>query len=185
MRYKEFNTNKVLEDCITIFWQKSFGGTSISEIVKATKVNRYSLYQEFTNKRGILEAALQLYLERYSRKYFSNIDAGLDLKSSLQQFYCNFLESNSNHPSGCFILYIATELADKDKEVKLLLIEYLEEMKGTLKNMLEKHPNYQGDQNVLIENLTGLFCGSMSLCYVQKEQQKMDHVNLKLDFLLN
>jgi AcrR family transcriptional regulator len=59
MRYKEFNRNKILEDCISLFWKQSYTGTSISDIVKATNVNLYSLYNEFKNKRGILDASIQ------------------------------------------------------------------------------------------------------------------------------
>ena len=162
MRYKEFNRNQILEDCIPLFWKQSYTGTSISDIVKATNVNRYSLYKEFENKRGILDAAIELYLERYSRKYFSIIDTGDDVKSSLNSFYDVFIEDKSKHPAGCFIMYIGTELADSDELIRLFLIEYLKEIRGNLKSILEKHPDFQEEQDIVSENLIGLFCGLMT-----------------------
>ena len=66
MRYKEFNRNKVLEDCIQLFWEKGFNSCSISDIVERTKVNRYSLYEEFEDKDGILLQTLILYKKRYT-----------------------------------------------------------------------------------------------------------------------
>lgn len=184
MRYKEFNKNQTLENCISLFWRKSYSGTSISDIVKATKVNRYSLYNEFKNKRGILDAAIQLYLERYSRNYFSNLDLDHDLNSSLYQFYNRFTENKSKHPPGCFIVYIATELADNDEGIRFLLIEYLEEIKNNLKTILEKHTGFQEDQDIVAENLIGLFCGLMTIGYIQTYPERVDQINLNLDLIL-
>ena len=61
MRYKEFNRNSVLEKCIPLFWKNGFRACAISDIVEETGVNRFSLYEEFENKEGILYAALELY----------------------------------------------------------------------------------------------------------------------------
>lgn len=185
MRYKEFNRNKLLETCISLFWKQSFHSISINEIVKTSKVSRSSLYHEFPNKRGILDAALTLYLERYSRVYFSNINSEGDLKMELDQFYKNFSNHKSNSPSGCFILYIAIEMAGNDEEVNVFFEEYLKEVKAVLQVILNKYPDYQNDQNSLLNNLVGLFCSTMSLCYVQTAQQNKEYINLKLDFLLN
>ena len=65
MRYKEYNVNRVLEKSMALFWQKGFNGCSVNELVKETGVNRFSLYNEFENKEGILYASLELYRERY------------------------------------------------------------------------------------------------------------------------
>jgi len=184
MRYKEFNRNKILEDCICLFWRQSYSGTSISDIVKATNVNRYSLYSEFKNKRGILDAAIQLYLERYSRKYFSVVDTENNLKSFLRGFYGSFIESKSRHPSGCFIIYIATEMADHDESIKQLLIEYLKEIEDTLKPILVKYTNFQEGENIVLENLIGVFCGIMITAYVQTYEKRIAQINLKLDLIL-
>lgn len=185
MRYKEFNRNKVLETCINLFWKQSFQSISINEIVKTTNVSRSSLYQEFTNKRGILDAALSLYLERNSRMYFSNGIDEDDLKMALLQFYGNFSKSKLHSPPGCFILYIAMEMADEDEKIKMFFKDYLKEIKDCLKGILNKYSYDQNDQNRLLNNLVGVFCSTMSLCYVQTEQQKTEHIHLKLNFLLN
>jgi AcrR family transcriptional regulator len=184
MRYKEFNRNQILEDCIPLFWKKSYTGTSISDIVEATNVNRYSLYKEFENKRGILDAAIELYLERYSRKYFSIINTGDDMKSSLYNFYNAFIEDRSKHPPGCFILYIGTELADNDEDIQVLLKDYLKEIKINLKIILEKHSVFQDGQDIVLENLTGLFCGLMTVGYIRTYSERVDQVNLKLNVIL-
>lgn len=184
MRYKEFNRNKVLEQCIVAFWNKSYSGTSINQIVKITKVNRYSLYNEFTNKRGILDTALELYKERYSRHYFSVDTKGKNLKESIQQFYFNFLRSKSNHPPGCFILYIAMEMADNDPLIKSYLQGYHHDINDHLAHIIAQFPVYEEDQDKLLQNLIGLFHSSMIYSYIQTEQQRLDFIDLNLNLIL-
>jgi len=184
MRHKEFNRNKVLEQCISTFWNNSYSGTSINEIVGITKVNRYSLYNEFENKRGILNAALDLYKERYSRPYFSVDTKGKDLKESIQQFYFTFLRSKSNHPSGCFILYIAMEMADKDPLIKSYLQGYHHEINDHLLQIITQFPGHEEGQDELLQNLIGLFHSSMVYSYIQTEQQRIDFIDLNLNLIL-
>ena len=69
MRYKEFHKNTVLEKCIPLFWKNGFGACTISDIVRTTGVNRFSLYEEFNNKEGILHNALALYQQRDADDY--------------------------------------------------------------------------------------------------------------------
>jgi TetR/AcrR family transcriptional repressor of nem operon len=184
MRHKEFSRNKVLEQCIPNFWNNSYGGTSINEIVKLTKVNRYSLYNEFENKRGILNAALELYKERYSRRYFSVDTKGKDLKEAIRDFYFGFLRSKPNHPSGCFILYIAMEMADNDPLMKSYLQGYHHEINDHLTRIITQSSSYEKGQDELLQNLIGLFHSSMVFSYIQTEQQRLDFINLNLDLIL-
>ncbi|MGL1888472.1 MAG: TetR/AcrR family transcriptional regulator [Reichenbachiella sp.] len=184
MRHKEFNRNKVLEQCISTFWNSSYSGTSINEIVKITKVNRYSLYNEFENKRGILNAALELYKERYSSIYFSVDTTGKDLKESIQEFYFNFLRSKPIHPSGCFILYIVMEMADNDPLIKSYLQDYHIEINDSLTVIIAQFPGYEEGQDELLQNLIGLFHSSMVYSYIQTEQQRLAFVDLNLNLIL-
>lgn len=75
MRYKEYNTNNVLEKSIKLFWENGFRGCSINEIVQTTGVNRFSLYHEFENKEGILYASLHLYKKRYCQEKLDLLNA--------------------------------------------------------------------------------------------------------------
>ena len=54
MRYKEYHPNRILEKSIELFWTNGVNGCSINDIVEYTGVNRFSLYNEFENKNGIL-----------------------------------------------------------------------------------------------------------------------------------
>jgi AcrR family transcriptional regulator len=184
MRYKEFNQNKVLNDCISLFWNNSFNGTPISAIVDHTRVNRYSLYHEFENKQGILYAALRLYEERYSSKSIKMLGERGDVSDVLENFYFSYLK-NDRHPIGCFLIYIATELADNNPLVNALLNAYLTEIETTFVSLLNTSNKYAHQSKLISSNLVFLFCNSMCYCHIQGEKESQEYISLNLDIILN
>jgi len=185
MRYKEFNTNKVLENCISLFWQQGFGSCAINDIVKKTNVNRFSLYKEFENKEGILLAALNLYYERYSSKQIALLDQEKPLKKLLKEFYLSFLEDIETHPPGCFMIHISTELADHNQSIKSRLDAYLKQIEKALITTLQRHSISETKSDQLSIQLTGLFCNSMCFCLIQNSQERVSYIDMSLDLILN
>jgi AcrR family transcriptional regulator len=182
MRYKEFNKNKVLEECIPLFWENSFNGTPISNVVEQTNVNRFSLYHEFQNKHGILYEALKLYKERYSSELMNTLDSSEEIREVLTSFFCDFIDKREGE-KGCFVIFIATELADNDEFISNFLKVYLQELEDKFSSLLRRN----GNQNdvVIAKNLVLLFCNSMCYCHIQSDKQSQDFVSLNLDIILN
>ena len=111
MRYKEYNKNRVLEKCIKLFWKNGFKGCAISKIVEDTGVNRFSLYEEFNDKNGMLYASLNLYRERHCQDKFDLLKTQEPPAVAIKNFYLSFL-NDSNDITGCYFIHIGTELAD-------------------------------------------------------------------------
>lgn len=57
-RTREFDDTQALDRALQVFWEKGFEATSIGDLVKATGVNRASLYQTFGSKRELFQKAL-------------------------------------------------------------------------------------------------------------------------------
>lgn len=185
MRYKEFNKNRVIEKCITLFWNKGFGACSINDIVQATTVNRFSLYKEFKNKEGILFAALELYKNRYSSErlfYHFNKDS---LHEELIAFFTKFLTDDDSHPPGCFTIHIATELADRDEKIKELLDNYINELEANFLQTLEKFKPDNPQNQFYSTHLTGIFCSSMCYCVIQSYEERIAQISTGINILLN
>lgn len=184
MRYKEFNKKKVLENCISLFWENSFNGTSINSIVGHTRVNRFSLYHEFKNKQGILYETLKLYRERYSDKLIQKLDSKEEVTEILKDFYYSFLRRGEN-PVGCFIIYTATELGDNDEYVNAFLKSYLQELEEKFILLLNSDTSYHGQSETIANNLVLLFCNAMCYCHIQEEEESQNYISLNLDLILN
>lgn len=60
-RLKGFDRNEVLDQALQVFWKKGFADTSLSDLEKATGVNKSGLYSEFKDKEDIFCESLKRY----------------------------------------------------------------------------------------------------------------------------
>jgi TetR/AcrR family transcriptional regulator, transcriptional repressor for nem operon len=185
MRYKEFNTNVVLEKCITLFWQKGFTSCAISEIVDKTRVNRYSLYEEFQSKEGILEATLSLYEQRYGLPKIEILEGEGSLSQVAFDFYWSYMQSAMDRPFGCYMIHIATELADSNDAVKKVLDQYLDSIKKGFIDAMQKRAYEDEELNFFAGQFLGLFCTAMSFCLIHSEDQRRTYIEKCLIVILH
>lgn len=78
-RTREFDTDEVLDRCLTLFWRKGFAGVSLSDLEEATGLGRQSLYNAFGNKEALFAKVLERYdstSELWLQPLFAD-DAGL------------------------------------------------------------------------------------------------------------
>lgn len=184
MRYKEYNVNRVLEKCIQLFWSKGFRGCSVNDIVEETGVNRFSLYQEFEDKEGLLYNSLKLYKERYAQPRFEILQKNGNAKEILYAFFKSFLNV-ADKQQGCYIIHIGTELADSDVKIKRLINEYLGDIEVLINKMLQQNLEANVDTSFYSRHLIGLFCTSMSFCLIMNEQQKDHHITNGINVILD
>lgn len=62
-RTKTFVREEVLDKAIQLFWEKGFADTSLSDLEKATGVNKSGLYSEFKDKDDLYTEAIKRYRE--------------------------------------------------------------------------------------------------------------------------
>ncbi len=173
MRYKEYNPNQVLEKSIVLFWNKGVKGCSINDIVEETGVNRFSLYHEFQNKQGILEASLQLYRTRYAEEKMKILNENGDLATIILSFFMSFLETKKP-VAGCYMIHVGTELADTDESVKNEMVSYLSNIEILFSSLLLRNQYTQDHAKFTAKHLLGLFCTAMSFCLIHnKEEQEV------------
>jgi TetR/AcrR family transcriptional repressor of nem operon len=63
-RNKEYKREDVLDAATRVFWVKGFKGTSMSDLVTATGLNKHSMYQEFESKEGLFRECIDNYVLR-------------------------------------------------------------------------------------------------------------------------
>lgn len=65
-RPREFDEDKVLDAALATFWSKGFDGTSIDDLVRATKLGRASLYGAFGDKEALFSRVMEHYVTKAS-----------------------------------------------------------------------------------------------------------------------
>lgn len=181
MRYKEFSPNAILEKCIIQFWSTGFRGTSIGDVVGLTGVNRFSLYEEFGNKEGLLLAALRLYQERYSWGHIQILSQKGEIEHLLKEFYMSFLKDQKQ--AGCFVIHVGVELAESDQDVKQFLESYILDIKNQIIQLLERRYTYD-EANFYARQLIGLYYTSMSFCLIHSETYRVQHIKNGINVIL-
>lgn len=184
MRLKEFNPNRVLEVSIPLFWKNGFAACAISDIVEATGVNRFSLYEEFDSKEGILYAAMKLYQDRYSDKMVEMLDQPGEVIDVILNCYNEYFKDKDKHFPGDFIIHISTEMADHDPHVKELLESYLEVLENKLINLLSTDSRWRENAKTLAKHILGLFCTSMSFCLIHSEEFRISFIKNGINVIL-
>lgn len=61
-RPREFEMDEVLDAMIGVFWEKGYEGTSLSDILEATGLQKGSLYKAFDNKLDMFQKSLERYI---------------------------------------------------------------------------------------------------------------------------
>ncbi len=62
-RPRVFDVDEALDRALRVFWRKGYEGASLSDLTKAMRINRPSLYAAFGNKEALFRRALDRYAE--------------------------------------------------------------------------------------------------------------------------
>lgn len=127
MRNAEFDKEKVLRSAMTAFMRKGYGKTSMQDLTKATGLHPGSIYCAFTNKRGLLLAALEQYrLDRHAEfeRFFSGEAPVLaQLKVYLDNIVIECLSCDA--AQACLLTKALNEIAEQDDEIRMIISDNL------------------------------------------------------------
>lgn len=100
-RPKSYQRDKLLEICMTVFWEKGYFKTSMADLTVATGVDKKCLFREFVNKERLFEEVLELY-SRWDYQYFDTLfkqqPLGLD---NIKKFLSAMQSGHAN--KGCLL----------------------------------------------------------------------------------
>lgn len=138
-RRKQHTRDELLAKAMEIFRDHGFAGTSAEMLVEGIGVSRYSLYEEFGNKQGLFDLALQRYDEEVIGRRFGPLekpDAGLDEVCALLAFY----GSSADGPAsgrGCLLCNTAVEFGPDDPSGAGFVQQYFGRLSGAFGNALK------------------------------------------------
>ena len=133
-RPREFDETTVLAATARVFWEKGYHATSIDDLCRATGLLRGSLYGAFTDKRGMLIAALDWYAKGRIKRLAESLQSEEPNRETLRQalLYYARIASDLNALRACFITNTALEMLPQDRKVAARIQRIFRHMAGLL-----------------------------------------------------
>jgi AcrR family transcriptional regulator len=111
-RPRSFSTDNAVEAAAAVFWSKGYRDTAISDLERATGLNRSSLYSAFGTKQAIFGLALQWYLRGFISPRLAPMErAGADL-GDIERFFTGlaaFFRAGGQARQGCLMINTIAE----------------------------------------------------------------------------
>lgn len=124
-RPKTFREDECLDRALDLFRDRGYEGASISDLVRATGVNRYSLYETFGDKRGLFIAAYNKFQEKRVAFVASLLSQPGPKLPLIRQYFETLTTSQSDKgPVSCFVTISAVSLANTDPEMAGHVLRY-------------------------------------------------------------
>ncbi len=106
-RPRGFCVDQAADRAMTVFWQKGYEGTSLSDLTAAMGINAPSLYAAFGSKEGLFRAVLERYDERrkgFMEKVLSAPDAHSVARNFLEGVAEFAADTSGLNPPGCLLV---------------------------------------------------------------------------------
>ncbi|QYJ72635.1 TetR/AcrR family transcriptional regulator [Shewanella sp. FJAT-51649] len=139
MRNAEFDRAQVLRGAMAAFMHKGYTKTSMLDLTQATGLHPGSIYCAFSNKRGLLIAAIEQYQQDRNEQFkliFSDSRPVLgNLKTYLDNIVVECLSCDSQQ--ACLLTKALNEIAEQDDEIQDIISQNLKLWQNALTAQFE------------------------------------------------
>lgn len=145
-RKKAYDVEEVLDRAMYVFWKNGYKATSVRQLEKAMKINQFSIYASFKDKRHLFIRSLRKYREYVSENTFKTLlkeDAGM---KELEQFFSDLAYNIDLEKAGkgCLVVNTAGEIGSRDEVIHKEVSNYFAFIKGMFANILQR-AKYRGE----------------------------------------
>src|SRR5215467_1393300 len=138
-RPRSFDADKALTAALHVFWRKGYEGATLSDLTRAMKINRPSMYAAFGDKEHLFCKAL----DRYDQEAAGFLTEALNEPTAQRVVERLLLGAAENlsapgNPRGCLTVHGALACGDDAKRVRKELIACREKREMELRRRLLK-----------------------------------------------
>jgi AcrR family transcriptional regulator len=111
-RPRSFSTDTAVEAAAAVFWAKGYRDTAISDLERATGLNRSSLYGAFGTKQAIFGQALQWYLRSFIGPRLAPMERPGAGPGDIERFFAGlaaFFRTGGQAWRGCLMINTIAE----------------------------------------------------------------------------
>ncbi|HEY0183900.1 MAG TPA: TetR/AcrR family transcriptional regulator [Rhodopila sp.] len=139
-RPREFDPDDTVERAMGVFWSWGYHGTSLHDLLDATKLSRGSLYAAFGDKHGLFLRALDRYIDDALARLETELDPRKEALTGLRDCLAGYVDRTSGAKGrrGCLVVATAMELAAHDTAVEQRIRRFFKTMETRLTAALER-----------------------------------------------
>lgn len=102
-RPRTFDADAALAAALRVFWSRTYRGASLEELTAVSGGSRPSLYAAFGDKRGLFDAAVRLYHDRFDAPALAALDGEPDGRTAVRSYLSGLARrfTDPDHPPGC------------------------------------------------------------------------------------
>jgi AcrR family transcriptional regulator len=118
-RPRSFDPDAALERAMHVFWAKGYEGASLSNLTRAMRINRPSLYAAFGNKEELFRKVLDRYVDG-PLAYFGKALAAPTARDVIEQIFFGAakMAGDPRFPSGCLMVQGALAVGNAARSVR-------------------------------------------------------------------
>jgi AcrR family transcriptional regulator len=118
-RPRAFDPDAALERAMHVFWAKGYEGASLSNLTRAMRINRPSLYAAFGNKEELFRKVLDRYMDG-PLAYFGKALAAPKARDVIEQIFFGAakMAGDPRIPAGCLMVQGALAVGDAAGSVR-------------------------------------------------------------------
>src|SRR5207253_3354273 len=118
-RPRAFDPDLALERAMHVFWAKSYEGASLSDLTRAMRINRPSLYAAFGSKEQLFRKVLDRYMDG-PVAYFGKALAAPKARDVVEKIFLGAakMARDPRLPSVCLMVQVAFEVGNSARSVR-------------------------------------------------------------------
>jgi TetR/AcrR family transcriptional regulator, transcriptional repressor for nem operon len=132
----EETRRRIVTEAATLFNQRGFEGASISELMKATGLEKGGIYRHFSSKEAVAVAAFDYAWQEALSARTYDLDVVPNSVDRLKRFVANFVERRPSVPGGCPLLNTAIDTDDGNPVLRERARKALREWRDLLSSII-------------------------------------------------
>src|SRR6195256_347478 len=118
-RPRAFDPDVALDRAMHVFWAKGYEGAALSDLTRAMRINRPSLYAAFGNKEQLFRKVLDRYMNG-PLAYFGKALEARKARDVIKQIFLGVanMASDPRAPAGCLVVQGALACGDAAGSVR-------------------------------------------------------------------
>ena len=192
MRNPETTKNLIVSKAISIFNQKGYRATSLSDITKATGMTKGAIYGNFENKDAVAVASFEYAIGRVLDDLRVHIKAAptapMKLKAILN-YYSKYIE-NPPIAGGCPVINTSVEADDDHPMLRTRAVGTIAMIKGSLQQIitrgLQEGQIREGvDAHLYASMFYSTISGAILISRVEGNKQSFELIRQGLEMQIN